>query len=32
MPPYWHDCANTMAQGKALSTDYLFSSSLGATT
>ena len=29
---WWHWSANTMAQGKALSTDYLFSSSLGATT
>ncbi|MBS5055657.1 MULTISPECIES: hypothetical protein [Bacteroides] len=29
---WWHCCAKTMAQGKALSTDYLFSSSLGATT
>ena len=29
---WWHCCANTMAQTKALSTDYFFSSSLGATT
>jgi len=29
---WWHWSANTMAQGKALSADYFFSSSLGATT